>query len=133
MNFGKVSYKSDIYSFGIVLLEMDFDVNVETTNQIYFPNWIYNLLEQKEDLRVYVEDSGDAKLAKKLAIVGLWCIQWHPTDRPSMKSVVQMLEGKGDKLTMPPNPFAPTSSRRVNESMPTRHLIQELEVTPESN
>ncbi|XP_023873267.1 rust resistance kinase Lr10 [Quercus suber] len=137
-NFGKVSYKSDIYSFGIVLLEMvggrkNFDVNVETTSQIYFPDRIYNLLEQKEDLRVYVEDSEDAKLAKKLAIVGLWCIQWHPTDRPSMKSVVQMLEGKGDKLTMPPNPFASTSSRRVNESMPTRHLIQELEVIPESN
>nr|XP_023916369.1 rust resistance kinase Lr10-like [Quercus suber] len=137
-NFGKVSYKSDIYSFGIVLLEMvggrkNFDLNVETTSQIYFPDRIYNLLEQKEDLRVYVEDSGDAKLAKKLAIVGLWCIQWHPTDRPSVKSVVQMLEGKGDKLTIPPNPFASTSSRRVNENMPTRRLIQELEVIPESD
>ena len=137
-NFGKVSYKSDIYSFGIVLLEMvggrkNFDVNMETTSQIYFPDRIYNLLEQKEDLRVYVEDSGDAKLAKKLAIVGLWCIQWHPTDRPSVKSVVQMLEGKGDKLTIPPNPFASTSSRRVNESMPTSRLIQELEVIPKSD
>ena len=138
-NFGKVSYKSDIYSFGILLLEMvggrkNVDVNVETaTSKIYFPEWIYNILEQKEDLRVYVDDSGDAKIAKKLAIVGLWCIQWHPTDRPSMKSVVQMLEGKGDKLTMPPNPFASTSSTRVNGSMPTRHLNQELEVIPESN
>ena len=98
-NFGKVSYKSDIYSFGIVLLEMvggrkNVDVNVETTNQIYFPKWIYNLLEQKEDLRVYVQDSGDAKTARKLAIMGLWCIQWHPMDRPSMKVVFQMLEGK---------------------------------------
>ena len=44
------------------------DVNVETTNQIYFPEWIYNLLGQKEDLRVYVEDSGDAKIAKKKKI-----------------------------------------------------------------
>ena len=54
-NFGKVSYKSDIYSFGILLLEMvggrkNVDVIVETTSQIYFPEWIYNLLEQKEDL-----------------------------------------------------------------------------------
>ena len=60
-NFGKVSYKSDIYSFRIELLEMvggrkNVDVNVETTNQIYFPEWIYNLLEQKEDLRVYVQE-----------------------------------------------------------------------------
>ena len=41
-NFGKVSYKSDIYSFGILLLEMvggrkNVDANGETTGQIYFP------------------------------------------------------------------------------------------------
>nr|POF19861.1 putative ring-h2 finger protein atl21b [Quercus suber] len=97
-----------------------------------YPEWIYNLLEQKEDLRVYVEDNGDAKIAKKLAIVGLWCIQWHPVDRPSMKVVVQMLEGEGDKLTMPPNPFASTGPTRINVSMPARRLNQELEVILES-
>ncbi|XP_030935778.1 rust resistance kinase Lr10-like [Quercus lobata] len=136
-NFGSVSYKSDIYSFGILLLEMvggrkNVDVTVENTSQIYFPEWIYNLLEQKEDLRVYVEDNEDAKIAKNLAIVGLWCIQWHPVDRPSMKVVVQMLEGEGDKLTMPPNPFASTNPTRINVSMPASHLNQELEVILES-
>ncbi|KAL4594841.1 hypothetical protein ACB092_12G048200, partial [Castanea dentata] len=132
-NFGSVSYKSDVYSFGILLLEMvggrkNVDITMENTSQIYFPEWIYNLLEQKEDLRVYVEDNGDAKIAKKLAIVGLWCIQWHPVDRPSMKVVVQMLEGEGDKLTMPPNPFASTSPTKINISMPARRLNQESEV-----
>ncbi|KAL4594960.1 hypothetical protein ACB092_12G056700 [Castanea dentata] len=136
-NFGSVSYKSDVYSFGILLLEMvggrkNVDVTVENTSQIYFPEWIYNLLEQKDDLRVYVEDNGDAKIAKKLAIVGLWCIQWHPVDRPSMKVVVQMLEGEGDKLTMPPNPFASTGPTRINVSMHARRLNQELEVILES-
>nr|XP_023916389.1 rust resistance kinase Lr10-like [Quercus suber] len=136
-NFGSVSYKSDVYSFGILLLEMvggrkNVDIAIENTSQIYFPEWIYNLLEQKEDLRVYVEDNGDAKIAKKLAIVGLWCIQWHPVDRPSMKVVVQMLEGEGDKLTMPPNPFASTGPTRINVSMPARRLNQELEVILES-
>ncbi|XP_030947418.1 rust resistance kinase Lr10-like [Quercus lobata] len=136
-NFGSVSYKSDVYSFGILLLEMvggrkNVDVTMENTSQIYFPEWIYNLLEQKEDLQVYVEDNEDAKIAKKLAIVGLWCIQWHPMDRPSMKVVVQMLEGEGDKLTMPPNPFASTGPTRINVSMPARHLNQELEVILES-
>ena len=71
-----MSYESDVYSFGILLLEMvggrkNVDVSTENTSQIYFPEWIYNLLEQKEDLRVYVEDNGDAKIANKLAIVGL--------------------------------------------------------------
>ena len=75
-NFGSVSYKSNIYSFRILLLEMvggrkNVGVTMENTSQIYFPEWIYNMLEKKENLRVYVEDNGDAKIAKKLAIVGL--------------------------------------------------------------
>ncbi|GLT64187.1 hypothetical protein SLA2020_366950 [Shorea laevis] len=96
-NFGNVSSKADVYSFGILLLEMvggrkNVDVPEENTSQVYFPEWIYNLLDQKEDIRIFIEDDGDAKIAKKLAIVGLWCIQWHPMDRPSIKDVVQMLE-----------------------------------------
>ncbi len=80
-------------------------------------------MEQKEDLRVLIEDDEDAKIAKKLAIVGLWCIQWHPADRPSMKVVIQMLEG-GHQLTMPPNPFASTNLTRMN-------LSQKLDAIPE--
>ena len=49
-------------------------------------------------MRIHVEDEGDAKMAEKLAIVELWCIQWHPVDRPSMQMVVQMLEGDQDRL-----------------------------------
>ncbi|XP_008245710.2 PREDICTED: rust resistance kinase Lr10-like [Prunus mume] len=114
-NFGNVSYKSDVYSFGILLLEMvggrkNFKVMEDSTSQVYFPEWIYNLLEQGNDLRIHIgDDEADVTIARKLAIVGLWCIQWHPTDRPSMKVVVQMLEREGN-LAMPPNPFASTSS-----------------------
>ena len=54
-NFGSLSYKLDVYSFGILLLETvggrrNIDVTMENTNQIYFPEWIYNFLEEKEDL-----------------------------------------------------------------------------------
>ncbi|KAK7827245.1 hypothetical protein CFP56_031293 [Quercus suber] len=49
-----------------------------------------------------------------------------------MKVVVQMLEGEGDKLTMPPNPFVSTNPTRINVSMPTRRLNPELEVILES-
>jgi serine/threonine protein kinase len=136
-NFGNVSAKADVYSFGILLLEIvggkkNVDVAIENTNQVYFPEWIYNLLEQKEDIRIFVEDDGDAKIATKLAIVGLWCIQWHPMDRPSIKNVVQMLEGEGDKLMMPPNPFASAGPIKTRENMATKRLNNELEVIPES-
>ncbi|KAG6656008.1 hypothetical protein CIPAW_05G256500 [Carya illinoinensis] len=135
-NFGNVSYKADVYSFGILLLEMVggkkvVDVTMENTSQVYFPEWIYNLLEQKEDLRIFIEDGGDAKIAKKLAIVGLWCIQWHPIDRPAMKVVIQMLGG-GEELNMPPNPFTFKDPIDINARMPTKYLSQGLEVIPES-
>ncbi|KAK7827240.1 putative ring-h2 finger protein atl21a [Quercus suber] len=67
-----------------------------------------------------------------LTLVVYALYRWHPVDRPSMKVVVQMLEGEGDKLTMPPNPFSSTNPTRINVSMHTRCLNPELEVILES-
>ena len=113
-NFGNVSYKSDVYSFGILLLEMvsgkkNNDATTgQNTSQAYFPEWVYNRLCRGEELGIKVEREEHAQIAKKLTIVGLWCIQWYPVDRPCMKNVFPMMEGKVDSLTMPPNPFAST-------------------------
>ena len=136
-NFGNVSYKSDVYSFGMLLLEIvggrkNIGPTIDNASDIYYPEWIYNLLEGGEDLRVHIGEEGlDATIAKQLAIVGLWCIQWHPVDRPSMKVVVQMLEGR-ENLTMPPNPFGSTDYTRTNASLPPlRRLNLELETIAE--
>ncbi|KAL6288934.1 hypothetical protein ACE6H2_006444 [Prunus campanulata] len=134
-NFGNVSYKSDVYSFGMLLLEMvggrkNVQVTEANSSQVYFPEWIYNLLDQGEDIRIHVEQEIDAKIAKKLAIVGLWCIQWYPVDRPSMKGVVQMLEGE-ENVRMPPNPFSSTTSTRDSVTIPARRPRQELPVISE--
>ena len=88
------------------------------------------MIEGKE-VQVNIEDEGDVRIAKKLALVGLWCIQWNPVDRPSMKTVVQMLEGNGEKLMAPPTHFDSIGANRTNEVIPTRHLNFELEVIPE--
>ncbi|KAB2031452.1 hypothetical protein ES319_D05G305700v1 [Gossypium barbadense] len=127
-NFGNVSYKSDVYSFGMMLLEMvggrkNIDVKVEHMSQVYFPEWVYNRLDKGEALGMSIENEEHDKIAKKLTIVGLWCIQWYPVDRPSMKSVVQMLEGEVEHLTVPPNPFASKEEMRaklpINRELPT--------------
>ncbi|ONI21762.1 hypothetical protein PRUPE_2G087200 [Prunus persica] len=132
-NFGNVSYKSDVYSFGMLLLEMvggrkNIGSSTKNTNEIYYPEWIYNLLEGGDDLRIHIGDDGDGKIPKTLAIVGLWCIQWHPVDRPSMQIVVHMLGG-GDNLAMPPNPFVSAGPTTTHASIPARRL--ELEAIPE--
>ncbi|KAK4422796.1 Rust resistance kinase Lr10 [Sesamum alatum] len=128
--FGRVSYKSDVYSFGMLLLEMvggrkniDPEVN---TSQVNFPQWIYNHLSIGEDLWINIEQEDDRSIVRKLTIVGLWCIQWHPTDSPSMKVAVQMLEGDGDNLDMPPNPFPATNSTSSAAGIRGRQYQAEL-------
>ncbi|KAL3754176.1 hypothetical protein ACJRO7_001425 [Eucalyptus globulus] len=113
-NFGSVSSKSDVYSFGMLLLEMvggrkNVDVNAKNMSQMYFPQWVYNHLNKGEELEIRIREDGDHNIAKKLAIVGLWCIHWYPADRPPVKAVVQMLEGD-ECPVMPKNPFVSSSS-----------------------
>ncbi|XP_061995942.1 rust resistance kinase Lr10-like, partial [Rosa rugosa] len=136
-NFGNVSYKSDVYSFGMLLLEIvggrkNIGPTINDASDIYYPEWIYNLLEGGQDLRMDIgEEGSDSTIAKELAIVGLWCIQWHPVDRPSMKVVVHMLEGR-ENLSMPPNPFGSTGPTRTNAILPAlRRLNLELEAIAE--
>ncbi|XP_058219360.1 rust resistance kinase Lr10-like [Rhododendron vialii] len=139
-NFGNVSHKSDVYSFGMLLLEMvggrkkNIDVRAEeNSDEVYFPEWIYNRLNCEEVNNNEVEEGGDAKIVKKLTVVGLWCIQWYPGDRPSMKVVVQMLEGDGDTLGMPPNPFSTTNESITRGNMGGRHFSSILEIISESD
>ncbi|PRQ41670.1 putative glycerophosphodiester phosphodiesterase, protein kinase RLK-Pelle-LRK10L-2 family [Rosa chinensis] len=112
-NFGTVSHKSDVYSFGMLVLEVigarRENAVTSSDNEVYFPELIYKCLIQGEELDLELADDGDAQIAKRLAIVALWCIQWYPVNRPSMKEVVIMLEGPSESLIMPPNPFASTT------------------------
>ena len=52
-----MSYKSDVYSFGMLLIEMvrgrkNIDVIVENSSEVYFPEWLYNHLDQKHEVRI---------------------------------------------------------------------------------
>ncbi|XP_072961261.1 rust resistance kinase Lr10-like [Typha angustifolia] len=124
-NFGTVSYKSDVYSFGMLVLEMvggkkNADPEIESQNQIYFPEWVYDQLINGQDLGLEIAmTESESEIAKKLAIVALWCIQWNPTERPSMTRVMQMLMGDLQSLQMPPKPFVSSighdSTRILNE------------------
>ncbi|OAY71628.1 rust resistance kinase Lr10-like [Ananas comosus] len=111
-NFGAVSYKADVYSFGMLVMEMvggrrNADPRIENQSEFYFPEWIYDQLVNGQDIGPAIEiaNTSEIEIAKKLAIVALWCIQWDPRDRPSMTRVVQMLIGDSQNLPMPPTPF----------------------------
>ncbi|XVF53875.1 hypothetical protein PTKIN_Ptkin05aG0134700 [Pterospermum kingtungense] len=110
-SFGVVSHKSDVYSYGMLVLEMvggrrNIDVGVSQTSEIYFPHWIYPHLEQgsiQPDL-LGLMTAEETEIAQKMILVGLWCIQTTPTDRPSMNKVIEMLEGNIEVLQFPPKP-----------------------------
>ncbi|TYH52922.1 hypothetical protein ES332_D09G062600v1 [Gossypium tomentosum] len=135
-NFGNVSYKSDVYSFGMLLLEMvggrkNIGVTVENTSQVYFPEWAYNHLDNGEETGIRIENESHSEIERKLTIVGLWCIQWYPVDRPSMKVVIQMLEGEADSLTKPPNPFASADHMKMSAFKYKKPVNIELAVIAE--
>ncbi|KAK1626183.1 hypothetical protein QYE76_000498 [Lolium multiflorum] len=104
--FGAVSSKSDVYSYGMMVLEMvgarDKNINANSgSSSQYFPQWIYEHLD--EYCVGASEIHGEVtEIVRKLIVVGLWCIQISATDRPTMTRVVEMLEGSASDLHLPP-------------------------------
>ncbi|KAF5469083.1 hypothetical protein F2P56_013180 [Juglans regia] len=122
-NFGGVSHKSDVYSYGMMVLEMvggtnNIDAETNHTSETYFPHWIYRHLELDKELWMQgIINEEDEQNVKKMIIVGLWCIQTNPSNRPTMSRVVDMLEGSLNSLQIPPKPFLSSPSRSIGDSL----------------
>ncbi|XP_050265761.1 rust resistance kinase Lr10-like isoform X1 [Quercus robur] len=117
-NIGGVSYKADVYSFGMLLLEManrrkNVNAFADHSSQIYFPTWVYGQFSEGNDIEIEDATEEEKKIVKKMIIVALWCIQMKPSDRPSMNKVVEMLEGEVECLQMPSKPFLSSSPARL--------------------
>ncbi|KAL5982685.1 hypothetical protein ACLOJK_016761 [Asimina triloba] len=122
-SYGPITEKSDVYSYGMVLLEMaggrkNYDAGVSASSQIYFPEWVFQRAARGEltsgrrgetwtagvGNEEEEEEDGDMNILTKMCLVGLWCIQHVPSKRPPMSRVIQMLEGKAE-IGTPPRPF----------------------------
>ncbi|XP_042432742.1 rust resistance kinase Lr10-like [Zingiber officinale] len=133
-SFGKISFKSDVYSFGMLLMEMagrrrNVDPHAGNSSQVYYPSWIYDKLTQPDEVEV-VNKFEIQDLEKKLAIVGLWCIQLRPSDRPTMSRVIEMLEVDDvDCLPIPPKPFLSSrNSSTDRSSILTKHSFDSISI-----
>ncbi|KAL5564119.1 hypothetical protein UlMin_027283, partial [Ulmus minor] len=98
---GYLTDKADVYSFGIVALEIvsgKSNTNYRPKEEfVYLLDWAYVLQEQGNLLELVDPDLG-TKYSKKEAMtmlhLALLCTNPSPTLRPPMSSVVSMLDGK---------------------------------------
>ncbi|VFQ64353.1 unnamed protein product [Cuscuta campestris] len=98
---GYLTDKADVYSFGIVALEIvsgKSNTNYRPKEEfVYLLDWAY-VLEEQGNLLELVDQSLGSNYSKKEAMrmlrLALLCANPSPSLRPSMSSVVKMLEGK---------------------------------------
>ncbi|KAG0536662.1 hypothetical protein BDA96_03G083000 [Sorghum bicolor] len=149
--FGVVSTKSDVYSYGMLLLEMVAGrsnaakaygaENNKSSGDLFFPLWVYDHL--LEDGGGGVLQGGDhgagagagaagEEITRKMALIGLWCIQTVPASRPSMSRVLEMLERSIDELAMPPRPYHASPSNSPSPSHPSSYPFSTSDFTQRS-
>ncbi|KAJ0799339.1 putative protein kinase RLK-Pelle-SD-2b family [Helianthus annuus] len=107
-----VTFKVDVYSFGVLLFEIIscrksvvIDDDAEDVAVLTDLAWD---CYQEGRLDAFVgndmEALDDLEKLTTFMMVGLWCVQENPSMRPTMKKVIQMLEGEIE-VTEPPCPF----------------------------
>jgi hypothetical protein len=105
-----ISLKADVYSYGIMLLEIlccrrNLDVNVLEPEEILLSRWAYKCIVAGEVNKLVTWEVIDKNVLENMVKVALWSIQDDPFLRPTMKGVVLMLEGVTD-IAIPPCPVS---------------------------
>ncbi|XP_035835573.1 G-type lectin S-receptor-like serine/threonine-protein kinase At4g27290 isoform X3 [Helianthus annuus] len=134
---GTFSIKTDVYSFGVLVLEIVCgEKNRGFTHKEHGNNLIghaWGLHKEGTSLELVAKclgESIDAPQVLRSIHVGLLCVQRHPEDRPTMTSVIHMLGGEGP-LPSPKEPgfYVGESTQRFYEGSYEASSTNELSVT----
>ncbi|MED6138503.1 PR5-like receptor kinase [Stylosanthes scabra] len=119
--YGGVSHKSDVYSYGMLILEIiggrqNYESEASQSSESYFPDWIYKDLEQGNiPTRCLLHKEEENDIVMKMTLVSLWYIQPNPADRPSISKVIEMLEGPLESVPYPPKPVLFSPEKLVSQ------------------
>ncbi|KAJ4765474.1 Protein kinase family protein [Rhynchospora pubera] len=131
--FGVISTKLYVYSYGMMMMEMvggrkNLKPSAQNPSEVYFPHWIYDRVAEGGDIAASDMTNKTEEIARKMALVGFWCTQTIPANRPSMGRVVEMLERSLDELELPPKPYI-TSPRQSMDLEPySQHSLDTMSV-----
>ncbi|XP_017978702.1 PREDICTED: G-type lectin S-receptor-like serine/threonine-protein kinase At4g27290 isoform X1 [Theobroma cacao] len=108
---GLFSVKSDVFSFGVLVLEI---VSGKRNRGFYHPDHDLNLLGHAwklwnggtpmEMIDPFMEKPVSTLEVLRCIQVGLLCVQQRPEDRPTMSSVLLMLDSENPSLPQPKQP-----------------------------
>eukprot|EP00250_Pteridium_aquilinum_P033212 c5325_g1_i1 orf=149-2830(+) len=101
---GAISEKCDVFSFGMLLLEIlggrkNLNPSLTETEKVYFPAWVYHQVAREGRVAdvmtniAGVETQEEITQARLLMNTAFLCILENPSMRPSMATVVHMLDG----------------------------------------
>ncbi|KAI3793116.1 hypothetical protein L1987_35730 [Smallanthus sonchifolius] len=108
----QVDEKSDIYSFGVVLMEIisgKTSVNSEFGDGNSIVDWVRSKMKSKEGIKDVLDKNAGAScgsVREEMMLVlrvALLCTSRNPADRPSMRDVVSMLQEAKPKRKSPDN------------------------------
>ncbi|KAK9119754.1 hypothetical protein Scep_017847 [Stephania cephalantha] len=129
LSTGQSSEKTDVFGFGILLLELitgqkALDFGRASNTKGVMLDWVKKL-HQEGKLNLMVDkdlrNNYDRVELEEMVQVALLCTQFHPAHRPKMFEVVRMLEGDGLAERWEASQNVDTPRLRSSENMPQRY------------
>ncbi|KDP38086.1 hypothetical protein JCGZ_04729 [Jatropha curcas] len=122
---GHLSKKADVFSFGVVVLELVSGQRNSTFNQSLdaqnLLDWAYKLHKKDRSLEIMDPTLASSAVAEQVKLcihIGLLCTQSDPNLRPDMRRVVILLSKKPGSLEEPTRPGVPGSRYRRSRRPP---------------
>ncbi|XP_047945804.1 G-type lectin S-receptor-like serine/threonine-protein kinase LECRK3 [Salvia hispanica] len=108
-----ITVKADVYSFGVMLLEIiccrkcvDYS---RSEDEAILEEWVYDCYATGKIGSLIGDEMVEKRKVERMVKIGIWCVQYDPSLRPTMKKVLLMLEGTVE-IPIPPCPSSFLSS-----------------------